>query len=342
MLWFKSQRYIQQRKGVNEADKHGRGREWVIARSLCHYRCFDLSDIPATKRDSHLSWQIRQWSPFRNYGEYIVWQQGKAQAWIWDQTAQRTAQARFKVQTYNTLAETLLHIPARNGLQLQQCCEGIEARIWQQGCLSASRWWPTTPSAQSWRQFLRAHRLALDTPMPDAQALAWQSKPWGKARRALSGLQQLRREGLWLTLGLTLFCVLLSWQMVAAWRQLQALEAVKQNVAVLMDQAGPILQARNQAMSDQARIHTLLSLNAYPPQLKLFVEILDLLPDTAAKLREWRYHNGELRFTVEAPKLDPKNYVQILQTHPLLDNIKTENTRNSQQLVLHINLVKKQ
>jgi hypothetical protein len=336
--FFSRRRYLQLPAEVRVPPGRGRRCEWLVARALCHYRCFDLRAVPTAKRDESLALQVRQWSPFSVYEEYVVWRKGRAQVWVWDKTRQQEAQQAHGVRHARVMPETVLRPPLPEGIQIVACAEGVEAQVWAENCLQASRWWPQLPDASAWQPFLRSHRLPLQTPQPTPRSEDLLAQPWGRARRALSGLNQLRSEALWLSMTAALLLSILAWQTVAVWRQQDALADVNAKIEALSEQAGPILQARNQALADQDTSRRLLALNPYPPQLVLLAEIAASLPSAEARLKEWVYQNGELRFTVEGPAIDPRQYVEILQNNPMFHNVQTESSRNDKELVIHLRL----
>jgi hypothetical protein len=332
-------RFIQLAHDVLQPQRRSGRREWILARGLCHYRCFDLRTVPTSKRDDSLALHVRQWSPFNHYGEYTVWYKGRAQVWIWDHARQQSAQAQMNVTQARILPESVLRPPLGNhGVQIIACCEGYEAQIWEEGCILVSRWWPHMPEDTTWQQFLRTHRLPLTTPVPAPVSGDLLISPWGRARRALSGWNQLRNERLWLTAGAALLLSLTVWQGMAVWRQQDALAAVNAKIESLTLEAGPILQARTQALADQDASRRLLALNPYPPQLVLLAEVATLLPSPEARLKEWLYQNGELRFTVEAPQIDPRQYVETFQAAPMFRDVQTESSRSDKELIIHLRL----
>ncbi len=204
---FLTQRYQQQRADlITPTDSRAYGRkEWVVARSLCHYKYFALSELPENRWEEALAVKIRQWSPFINYAEYIVWQGDAVLVWVWDAELQQQSMAQVELKTARSFPETVLRPAAHNeGAYLLACLEGVEGQIWQAGKLIASRWWVNTPSLREWSQFLRAHSLTAVSEVPTPEVTELLIQPWGKARRSFGGFKA-QQERDWVFIGLLIF-----------------------------------------------------------------------------------------------------------------------------------------
>lgn len=334
--FFPVHRFLQQRGGVIPPVRR-RGRcEWVVARSLSHYHCFDLHKIPPARRDATLELRIRQWSPFREHATYSVWHKGYAQVWLWDGAAQEEARLAAGVKHAGVVPESLLRPPAADGLQILPCLEGVEARLWRQGVLHASRWWAQPPSPQEWNYFLRAHQLPLDTALEVEAEAPLLPRAWGRRRRAMGWLGGLRNERAWAGIGAALLLTVLTWQGMGVWKQHQALGKVQNEIDSLSARAAPILQARNQAVNERAAVAGLLALKPYPAHLLILAAVAEQLPDSEARLTEWLYDAGALRFTIHAQNIDPRIYVQRFQDHPMFTEVKSETGRQPDQIVMHM------
>jgi len=336
-LRFSTQRYLQHQNEIQRPPAGRGGREWVLSRGLCHYRCFDLTDIPLGRRDEALQLQIQQWSPFTHSGSYSVWRQSQAQTWVWDQDQQQQVQQAQAVRQARLLPEGVLRAPLTEGLRLLTCLDGLEGQVWREGVLQASHWWQTTPSLQAWQRFQRAQGLPA-TPVPSPLSLPLLDKPWGRARTA-SGIGGLRQERVWVFGLAALGLSALVWQSVGIWQWRQALDQVASQIDSLNARTTPVLEARSQAMTDRLAIETLLALNPYPHQLQLLAEVADRLP-AGVRLLEWHYQTGQLNFTLEAPSLDPRFYVTAFQAVPGFLEVKANTGRTPQQLIVSLRVAK--
>ena len=90
-----------------------------------------LQEVPLQHRANILNQQIRQWSPFKQYGSYIVWRKQVALVWVWDAQQQQTKLTEHDLteQRVDIIPETLLHPMGQDSEQLHQCLEGVEGQI---------------------------------------------------------------------------------------------------------------------------------------------------------------------------------------------------------------------
>ncbi|HEC84967.1 MAG: hypothetical protein DRR08_13490 [Candidatus Parabeggiatoa sp. nov. 2] len=338
MRLFSPRRYLQKRNEIVTPQSRKGRREWVISRSLCYYRLFSLTDIPAARRDSVLQLQIKQWSPFQDYASYIVWQGGQAQVWIWDKQQQQNLLTETGIKKATCLPESLLRTRCtKDTIQLLQCLEGFEGQIWIDGLLIGSRWWAQIPNETQWANFQRAHSLPASTEEPSPIEEALLKRPWGRSKKHFSRFK-LFHERIWVTLGAAIFIVVLTWQTVSIWKWQQATEQLQTQIDELNENVAPILAARNQAFADKKQSEQILALAPYPSQLELMTQVAEKLPRRNTKLIEWFYQIGELRFTIETRRLDPTFYVKTFQALPLFRDVKAETGRKSNQIIISMQL----
>lgn len=351
---FSSRRYLQKRHELiaPPGGKKSRG-EWVVARSLCHYQLFDLTDIPASRRDNVLQLKMKQWSPFSDYGSYHVWQGSQVQVWIWDKQKQQQLVTEAGIAKVLVMPETVLRprappsqpgSPSITGIatvQLIDCLEGVEGQIWKHGLLIGSRWWPQLPSSIEWDQLQRTHGLPALPEISSVLQLPLLDRPWGRHKAKGSKLTAVH-EQLAVMVGAGILTVLLSWQLVGILKWRQALVQRQAEISELTEKITPILSTRNQAMADKEQFEQILALNSFPSQLELIVQVAEKLPGPEAKLLEWSYQTGTLSFTVETKQPDPTFYVKTFQAIPLFKEVKAEtgSGRNANQIVISMQVAK--
>lgn len=310
----------------------------MIARGLCHYRAFAFNDIPAARWDEALTHKIRQWSPFSEYNTYIVWKNAQAQVWLWERKPQQQAFEEAGIKQAFCLPETVVRVrPEQEGVRLVQCLTGVEGQFWQHGALLASRWWLNAPNLLEWNNFLRARGLATVETVPAAVELPLLEKPWGKPRGRFSSTR-LQQERLWILLSVAVFILIFSWEAIHIWRWQSALTDMQARIDALSTETTPILDARTQTLAAKTKIEQLRVLNRYPSQLELMAQVAEKLPRNGAKLVEWFYQAGELRFTVESAAIDPRFYVEAFQSVPIFQDVKSETNNNPNQIVMSMKL----
>ena len=325
MPLFTPQRYFQKRQEVLSPSTGKKSKkEWVIARSLCHYRLFSLVDIPAARRESVLQLKIKQWSPFVNYNTYITWYREQAAVWLWNKDQQNAAFEEANIKKATIFPEPVLYErPQTDTVRLVACLDGVEGQVWRNNQLEGSRWWAKAPNLKEWVTFQRAYSLTPDVKVPEAVELNLLAKPWAKAR-GIVGQLGIQQEKLWVMLGLASFFAFVAWQGTAISQWKQATQQIQAKVETLTEEIHPILTARNQAIKDKQLGEKLVTLMTNPPQIALVTRVMEKLPKDNAKLVEWSYRIGELRFAVESSQLDPIFYVQTFQADPWFKEVEAK------------------
>ncbi len=323
---FSTPRYLQKRHELVTPEQRGKNRcEWVLCRSVCHYQLWSLTEIPASRRSSVLQLKMQQWSPFSEYDSYQVWQGGQVQVWIWDKQKQQQLLAETGIKKASLIPETLLRPKATTEVvQLVDSMEGIEGQIWKDGLLVGSRWWPQLPSQTEWEHFQRAHGLPALPQLPSVVEQPLLDRPWGRHTARAGSQWTAVQERFAVLLGIAIFTVFLTWEMVGIFKWKPALTTVRTQIEELTEKMAPILKARNQAMTDKQLIESQLALNPYPSQIELMTQVIEKLPGPEAKLLEWDYQTGVLSFTVEVNQPDPTFYVKTFQALPVFKEVKAK------------------
>lgn len=335
---FSLKRYYQ---GLSEVDAPASGalgrRQWVVARGLCLYKTFPLSDTPRNERKNILNVRIMQWSPFAITGRYIVWREDTALVWIWDEAVRAEAMQEVGVSSSNPVPETLLNPPAEeDGSRLVVCREGCEGQIWVNGLLAASRWWRQEPSPLEWRRFLLGNDMPPEQEDVTPIEAPWLNKPWGK-RFGLS-LLDVRRAQFWLLAASVLFTFAFVWRIVSIDRWSKGLADLQQVYEQRMDDTRPIRTTRVRALKFKEESEKIVNLVAYPSPLKLMSLVTQRLRSNKAYVIEWRYTKDGLSFIVEGANLDPLYYIDAFQRIPGFKDVTAELDKNGKRLVVAMNI----
>ncbi len=337
--FFSPQRYFQKRQEVISPLTNKKGpKEWIIARSLCHYRLFSLIDIPSARRESVLQLKIKQWSPFANYGTYIAWYREQAAVWLWNKNQQQAAFEEINVKKATVFPESVLYArPQTKGVRLLVCVEGVEGQVWRDNRLEGSRWWTKIPNSREWVTFQRAYSLAPDVIVPEIIESDLLAKPWIKPR-GMIGQLGVQQEKLWVILGLVAFVTIIAWQGTAISQWKQATQQIQAKIDTLTEDIHPILTARNQAIKTKQLSEQLFALMTNPSQLALVTRVIEKLPKNDAKLVEWSYRVEELRFAVESTQLDPIFYVQTFRADPLFQEVEAKTGSGRRAKYMYVSL----
>jgi|GEM_PF-952006 len=337
---FLTQRYKQTRTDITEP-KIKKGRcEWVISRSLCYYRLFDLTAIPVAQRAHVLTHRIKQWSVFSHYGQYIVWQKEKAQVWIWNQERCDTLQQDLMLSVKNVvyIPETLLKLKSENEFVIVKLSEGYEMQVWLNGYLSASHWLDHSPSNVEIASFQRKHKLNNSTSIEHIDTSELLEKPWGKNKRGVQLGIVYAEKTVNYSIILILFSVL-CWQITSIWKWKQATTDVLQQIDILSEETAQILDARNQVLKNLEIIEQLHTLVRFPTQLEIMLAAAKSLPTKSARFVEWDYQLDSLSITIQSISIDPILYVTAFQKAPFFENVTIENTSKKDELKVRMNIV---
>lgn len=320
----------------------GAAQAWVLARSLCAYTRIDCASVPRRERPSFLDLAIRRWAPFPDAMHHVSWSGDQAMVWAWPTSAlQDPADADARPEVVRCTPESIyLGQPEAEAAGLQACVEGVEGRVWRQGVLHASMWWPQLPSLADWNGFLRGAGLPVQDAVPAPESVPLQAAPWVSHRGPSLG-ELGRRHGRRLAVGtVAAAAFLVAWQVGAlvplAWREF----ALQRELARLEPSLGPIIGAREAAEADLVRIESLLALRPPRTQTDLMANVAQAAPPGAVRITRWQYDAGDgLQVTLELSQPDPQALVAAYEASPLLDAVSVEPGDGPQRLRLRARVV---
>jgi hypothetical protein len=295
--------------------------QWVLSRALCRYNRFDLTRLPANKRKAALLLQLPQWSPYVDSNYAIVWQNGYACVWCWDNSridAEIQKQGRVS-KSQHKIPETVLRAPLQTGLRLLKCMDGVEGQHWQDAQLVASRWWPQRPDQHEWLAFQRDCGIGpeLQDATTSLQDLPFLLQPWGKvvAPAGSTDDMPIAETAIY---GVLFFALAMA-TLLLGLRHYQishATELRAKELATLKSKAAPIFAARETALGALARLKSIDSIELYPSPLVLMEAIAEAIPkDSGAFVREWDMTGNHLKISISSPDtaITGTTYVQALQ-----------------------------
>ena len=317
-------------RGVEELEplRAGRGgSEWVLARSYCVYVTVGCAAVPAARRRDYVAVAVRRAAPFADADWYAAWRGETAQVWLWSRSAVRGARVEgVAASRIRMLPESVLRGAVQaQGAQLLADREGCEGRLWRDGVLVASVWWPAVPEATVWAGFCRGAGLAV-TAVPalqPAQALA--ERAWTQASRA-GGLETLRLYRRELVLGaVAVWMLALGFELGALVRTRWALHGVERALASERAAISDILAARGEAEQARVAIERLQALQAVPSQLALLQAVSARIPGAGWRLLEWHMTDPQhLEMTLSMPQADPPGLVRSLEGSDFLRAVRAE------------------
>ncbi|MEA1889030.1 MAG: hypothetical protein U9N50_04520 [Pseudomonadota bacterium] len=296
----------------------------MISRSLCHYHCFQLKNVPVQERRQVLNLKIIQWAPFEQPRFNIAWQGDSAQVWCWD-----TLQVEFPAETSwlskaVPLVETRFYQrPEGDQLRLLQCVEGVEGQHWKKGLLAMSRWWAESPSQQDWVNFQRSASLKPEAEVPAAINLPMLNRPWGKST-SLEGMV-VQSGNLLPKLLLLVVFFMLSWKGMEVINFATSINDIQQQGNILANDIEPLLQARKTTLEDYDQAVFIHGLWPEHSQLQLLDDVVATLPRPKdMEIEEWIYEPTHLTFVVKGKNLDPSILVRAYEGLEWTRNVAAE------------------
>lgn len=276
--------------------------QWVLTRPMYRFQLFDLAQVPTKNRAQALRLELAQWTPFANSDYYVGWHGQQALVWGWDadKVQQAIVAQGLKPQRTYILPESVLQTPIENGLCLSRCHEGYEGQLWREGQLERSRWWPQLPVQDEWLMFQRDAGITPgeqqnQPPAPRLSPLNLQ--PWVNEAGSADD-QEMQLERLSIALGILLLLLPTLWYGFSLYKMQRSMAQLHEQQAQLQREAGPIAQARSQALDYFARINALRAITPYPEQLTLMAKIAEVLPQDKSYIKDWDFQSGQLKITI--------------------------------------------
>lgn len=310
-----------------------------MARALCAYAVFDAANIPAAKRKNFLAVAVRRWSPFVEPQFHAEWFGARAMVWSWPGALVSAGVDEIAGAPKRVWPESLFRgQPEPEGVRLLALDEGVEGRVWRDGVLVASQWWPDTPPRDEWEAFLRGAGLppAGDVPVPVEAPL--QDAPWSRQRAvALNDFARHRRALALAAVAAAAFAIAMP--LAASLRLLTKTVLLERVIAEDEAKVAHLLAAREAAERDRAAVERALALRPPARQLELLSAAIAATPGTGWTLLEWRMPD---RRTVEAvlrmPSPDPAALVRGWEKGGLFRDVTVDLGRSGGEVTVRARL----
>lgn len=262
-------------------------------------------------------------------------------AWAWDQEAfERRCQAAGLPHHGRILPEALFLPSGQNGGHLQRCAEGVEGRVWNKGELTTARWWPSPPDDQTWLNFQRGAGLAAEEQraMAETDVISdadWLPAPWAKPRTQASLLgrhdNHIRVALAVCALGLILYTAMLGKDIMAIHGRVEKLELRDKELTEI---AGPVAEAKRQALDSLGTLTALTTMVARPDILAFLAYLGDRIPGNDSRLHELQWNGKHVRMLLQpSPDVSRSAYVQALDAG-WLHNVREEKNEQTGEGIL--------
>lgn len=317
--------------------------QWVIDRAFCIFRSLDLRHVPRNERQQALELKLAVLSPFRQSGQYVVWKDGIAQIWLWDQQLCDQAEQTLTELSanYRRIPETLMQPPLSSEddkphVRLVSQRQGYDLQVWQQGVLLLSHCYPAMPAVEQYQHLLRGvHGLEMPGAL-SAESVATLPKPWATSA-AISAIGEWERWTPYALSALLLMGTVFNiGQGLTWWWSGKDIRAESQTLAAEIE---PILSARGKAISATQKAAALQQIYTDKPrQMPMLNEVADLLPNDT-QLEIWRFRDDQLELRIKTNRSDPRFFVQKFQDTGRFSNVKVEPMASGDGLLLHMTVL---
>ena len=321
----------------------------LVGRELCLYLHVDATRLPPRQRAGFVALAVRRAAPFADPEHDILWLNGHAAVWYWSRervqalasglgsSLRLRAEALFRGDVHAGDAEQLLLLEVVDQGELVQA--GVEARVWRQGHLHATRWWPAPPDAAGWHTFARGVGLDGSRPPPPLETSRLHPRPLDAGNQLTPMAGQLGRRLPMLGAGLALLVLaLLVAQVAGIARAAWEVRAVEQRIDLLNARLEKVITARETADAAQERIETLLALRAPLSQTRLLGEIKRLTPGSWEMVAWTQPSPAVLEVTIKGEGLDAAAIVSAWEQSPYLQEVAPAPTSGEGQLTLQARL----
>ncbi len=307
--------------GVSQLDSRSIAPEVIIGRDLCRFVAIDLSHVPGAQRRQALEHQIEASSPWARTAHHVVWCDGFAQVWFWDEARVESILAEAGLSTLTQLRlrgairlpETIFRPrPSHDGLVGQACLNGFELLRWHGGVLRASRWYAAPPGNAEVGWFLRSQGCESDALVEQSPAQHCLPSPWPGSRPPPWRWLQLHQRSALYALG---FCVVLiaSLQITAGVRWWTLENSYRAHAAELQGSTQQLLDARGQARRAASRYGQMLPLFEMPGALAAQWLVTSRMPTGLDyKVIVWERVERSVEMVIEADVSDTLGIVRAL------------------------------
>lgn len=314
---------------------------FFVGRELCLFTTINASNIPAKQRENFVRMAVRRAAPFSDPDIDTAWfSDGSAAVWYWSRSKIAEIAASETGKRKRFVAESLYcGTPKAEGLELLQLASGVEARVWENYRLVASRWWAQAPAPEQWLAFMRGAglqtsetSLSLDFVTSPLAETPWSKQSRNTAALQLSGLDQYLPKAAWLALATVL--LIFGWEVGAIGRAMADRWRAESASTRLDAPLQKILNAREATDKASTDIDSLLSLHSPYSTTALMAEMTRLMPSPNWQLKNWSQPTEDtIEVGVSMPSGNPEELVAQWERSPMFENVSTDIGSNNELII---------
>ena len=284
----------------------------MLAREYCAYTTLDGAAVPARKRRGFVDMAVARWAPFARPDAHVEWTGDRAMVWAWsrDQVLAGGEEGALLDAPRRVLPESLYRgQPRMEGEELLAMDAGCEGRVWRNGLLVATRWWPQPPALAEWNEFRRGAGLAPAGQVAESTAYPLAERPWSAPQLRGFGEVVGQQRRLLLAIGVCLGSAAVGALLVACISLKVSIWQVDRDIQAREQSLEKIITAREQALAAKASIDRTLALRPPAGQVQLLATVTRLMRGPW-QLVEWKMADADnLQLTANMPNADPRAIV---------------------------------
>jgi len=316
---------------------------WILSRRFLRQKVFEVAEsLPESKRKSALALLVRKWSPFVSSQFAVQWAGHRACVYAWDDDAVAAAivASDQDVARCTVWPETFFRPPLADGVRLAQMLDGVEGQIWRDGLLTATRWWPSSPTQHEWAIFLRAAgadltRASLNIPPATQSELLPQ--PWTTVSAPITDLWSLFQNERAAAVAAAVVAVPFLYYLSQAAVLMMATMRVESSIADMAAANQSIRSDRAAAFTNLNSVESYLGLEAFPSQFQTLNVVTALLRDSKVNIAEWTFDAGQLQLLLQADRpLEAPFFIEMFERDAYFSNV--SGTVGNQQRDLRLSM----
>lgn len=316
---------------------------WILSRCFVRQNIFEVAEtLPDAKRKLALGLLVRKWSPFPSSQFAVQWAGNRACVYAWDGDAAAAAIAAsgFPAGRCTVWPETFFRPPMTDGHRLAAMIDGFEGQVWKSGLLTATRWWPVTPSAREWATFLRASgveltQTALIVPPPAQSDVL--SQPWTMIAAPVTDLWSLLQNERAAAVAAAVIAAPFLYYLAQSAILIGGTIHVESRISDLTAANQTIRADRSTAFTNLESVEAYLSLERLPSQFETMNVVMALLLDSKVSVGEWSFDAGTLEILVQADRpLEAPFFIEMFEKDDHFSNV--SGTVGNQQRELRLSM----
>lgn len=312
----------------------------LVGRELCLFLEVNAEKVPAKQRPAFVATSVRRNAPFPDPDFGLSWEGGHASIWYWSRSRAQGLLGNVPSRVKYFPEALFIDRAHDDHVQLLALEAGIEGRVWRQGRLIASRWWPDVPEQSTWFSFLRGagHVVDATAGVPMAEHAMIAPEQWNASnvnQKLLLPELGPYLPRLILAFGLVV-TVVLGWQIGSIIRA--QIDSWRANAAAqdMDDTLRSILDARSNTDTYRAEIDQLLELRQSVPQNQLLAEYSRLATGKEWQIKLWRQPAPDrLEVTLTMSNPDPELLVSNWEASPLFKDVSTQLSRQQNEVTIN-------